>query len=137
MTTTIISVGSNIRPQENFAAAKKILQAETNFKGNASYIITKPWGYVDQDDFLNGAFWIETESEFEKFNTYLKTVEKRLGRIKHGNIAGPRTIDLDIVIWNNEIIIDDFYEKDFIRIPVTELIESYSLIIKGYPAAGD
>ncbi len=136
MTSTIISVGSNIEPHKNCEAAREILQSENTFKGKASYIITKPWGYEDQADFLNGAFWLETESEFDIFNAYLKTVEKRLDRIKHGNKAGPRTIDLDIVIWDNNIIVDDFYDKDFVRIPVSELIETYSLTIKGYPDGG-
>ncbi len=134
MISTIISVGSNIEPHKNCEAAKEILLSETTFKGKANYIVTKPWGYKDQADFLNGAFWLETESNFKVFNSYLKSVEKRLDRIKHGNKNGPRTIDLDIVIWDNEIIVDDFYDKDFIRIPVTELIETYSLTIKGYPA---
>ena len=133
MISTIISVGSNIEPHKNCEAAKIILLKETIFKGNAKYIITKPWGYEDQADFLNGAFWLETNYNFEKFNSYLKTVEKRLDRIKNGNKAGPRTIDLDIVIWDNEIIVDDFYDKDFVQIPVIDIIENYSLSIKGYP----
>jgi len=133
MISTIISVGSNIEPHKNCEAARQILQDETSFKGKANYIVTKPWGYEDQPDFLNGAFWLETESDFDTFNSYLKTIEKRLDRIKHGNKAGPRTIDLDIVIWDNEIIVDDFYDKDFVRIPVSELIETFSLAIKGYP----
>ena len=132
MISTIISVGSNIEPQKNCDAAKAILQAETKFRANSNYIVTKPWGYTDQADFLNGAFWLETESEFDIFNKYLKSVEKRLDRIKHGNKAGPRTIDLDIIIWDNAIIVDDFYNKDFVRIPVKELIETYSLTIEGY-----
>ena len=133
MISTIISVGSNIEPQKNCDAAKAILQAETCFRASTNYIITKPWGYQDQADFLNGAFWVETALDFERFNAYLKTVEKRLDRIKHGNKNGPRTIDLDIVIWNNEIIVDDFYDKDFILLPVTELIETFSLAIKDFP----
>lgn len=133
MISTIISVGSNIDPQKNCEAARSILQAETNFKTHAKYIVTKPWGYTNQADFLNGAFWLETELIFGAFNTYLKSVEKRLDRIKHGNKAGPRTIDLDIIVWDNAIIVDDFYSKDFVNIPVSELIETYSLNIKGYP----
>ncbi len=132
MTSTIISVGSNIEPQKNCDAAESILQTETDFKASSSYIITKPWGYTDQADFLNGAFWLETQSDFDTFNMYLKSVEKRLDRIKHGNKAGPRTIDLDIVIWDNAIIVADFYDKDFVRVPVTELIETHHLNIRGY-----
>jgi len=133
MISTIISVGSNIDPQKNCDAAEDILLQETNFKACAKYIMTEPWGYKDQADFLNGAYWVQTDSDFETFNAYLKSVEKRLDRIKHGNKAGPRTIDLDIIVWDNTIIVDDFYDKDFVRIPVTELIEAYSLNIKGYP----
>lgn len=95
--------------------------------------MTEPWGYKDQADFLNGAFWMETESDYATFNAYLKEVEKRLDRIKHGNKSGSSTIDLDIIVWDNDIIEDDFYNKDYVRIPVTELIESYALNIKGYP----
>lgn len=133
MISTIISVGSNIDSHKNCEAAREILQSETCFSDYAKYIVTSPWGYKDQADFLNGAFWLETESDFETFNAYLKTIEKRLDRTKHGNKAGPRTIDLDIVIWDNVIIVDDFYDKDFVHIPVTELIEKHSLNIKGYP----
>ncbi|MCZ6804351.1 MAG: 2-amino-4-hydroxy-6-hydroxymethyldihydropteridine diphosphokinase [Proteobacteria bacterium] len=133
MISTIISVGSNIEPHKNCEAARDILQAETTFRADSKYIVTKPWGYMDQADFLNGAFWLETESDYATFNAYLKTVEKRLDRKKHGNKAGPRTIDLDIIVWDNVIIEDDFYNKDFVRIPVTELIETHSLNIKGYP----
>jgi 2-amino-4-hydroxy-6-hydroxymethyldihydropteridine diphosphokinase len=133
MISIIISVGSNIDPHKNCEAAKNILQDETNFKAVSEYIITEPWGCKDQSDFLNGAFWLETESDYATFNAYLKEVEKRLYRIKHGNKSAPRTIDLDIIVWDNAIIDDDFYNKDYVRIPVTELIESHSLNIKGYP----
>lgn len=133
MISTIISVGSNIEPEKNCYAARDILMAETCFKADSSYIVTKPWGYTDQADFLNGAFWIETELNYEKFNAYLKEVEQRLDRIKHGNKAGPRTIDLDIIIWDNVIIDDDFYSKAYIKTPVVELIETHLLDIQGYP----
>ena len=96
--------------------------------------MTKPCGYTDQADFLNGAFFLETELDYATFKAYLKDVENRMDRIDHGDKAGPRTIDLDIIVWDNAIIEDDFYSKDYVRIPVTDLIESHSLKIKGYPA---
>ena len=133
MISTIISVGSNIDPHKNCEASREILQSETNFRARSEYIMTKPWGYKDQADFLNGAFWLETELDYAGFNAYLKEVEKRMDRIDHGDKAGPRTIDLDIIVWDNAIIEDDFYSKDYVRIPVTDLIESHSLKIRGYP----
>ncbi|MCK5433533.1 MAG: 2-amino-4-hydroxy-6-hydroxymethyldihydropteridine diphosphokinase [Gammaproteobacteria bacterium] len=133
MISTIISVGSNIDPLKNCEASREILQTETNFRARSEYIMTKPWGYEDQADFLNGAFWLETELDYAGFNAYLKEVEKRMDRIDHGDKTGPRTIDLDIIVWDNAIIEDDFYSKDYVRIPVTDLIESHSLKIRGYP----
>jgi 2-amino-4-hydroxy-6-hydroxymethyldihydropteridine diphosphokinase len=134
MISTIISVGSNIDPYKNCEVSREILQTETNFRAKSEYIMTKPCGYTDQADFLNGAFLLETELDYATFKAYLKDVENRMDRIDHGDKAGPRTIDLDIIVWDNAIIEDDFYSKDYVRIPVTDLIESHSLKIKGYPA---
>jgi len=133
MISTIISVGSNIDPHKNCEASRKILQTETNFRARSEYIKTKPWGKQNQADYLNGAFWLETELDYATFNAYLKEVEKRLDRIKGGDKPEHRTIDLDIIVWDDTIIENDFYNKDYVRIPVTELIESHSLNIKGYP----
>lgn len=133
MISTIISVGSNIDPYKNCEASREILQKETNFRAKSEYILTKPWGYTDQADFLNGAFWLETELDYATFRAYLKNVEKRMDRIDHGDKTGPRTIDLDIIVWDDVIIEDDFYSKDYVRIPVTDLIKRHSLKIKGYP----
>jgi 2-amino-4-hydroxy-6-hydroxymethyldihydropteridine diphosphokinase len=67
-----------------------------------------PIGVVEQADFLNGAFLVETALDREAFRAYLKGVEDRLGRVREGNKYGPRTIDLDIVVWNREIVDKDF-----------------------------
>ncbi len=124
---TIIGVGSNIQPEKNIKAAEKILADEHQLLGTARVIQTSPEGFVDQDDFLNTAFYIETALAKDSFNLYLKEVEKRLKRVKGPIKAGPRTIDLDIVVWNNQVVDDDFYNKEYVRQPVSELITSFNL----------
>ena len=124
---TIIGVGSNIQPEKNIKAAEKILADEHQLLGTAQVIQTSPEGFVDQDDFLNTAFYIETALAKDSFNLYLKEVEKRLKRVKGPIKAGPRTIDLDIVVWNNQVVDDDFYNKEYVRQPVSELITSFNL----------
>lgn len=125
----IISVGANIRPAENIAAAKEILQAETKFIGDSAIIETAPVGYENQPNFLNGAFVVETALDRELFNRYLKEVEARLGRVKGPIKSGPRIIDLDLIVWDDRVVHEDFYSKDYVIIPVAEVIAKFDIDI--------
>ena len=110
-----IGVGANIEPEKNIAAAREILASEQRLLTASSFVYTAPIGYTDQPDFLNGAFLVATRLDHEQFTTYLKTVENRLGRVRNANKFGPRTIDLDIVIWNGTIIDRDYRSRSFLR----------------------
>ncbi|MBA3535861.1 MAG: 2-amino-4-hydroxy-6-hydroxymethyldihydropteridine diphosphokinase [Tatlockia sp.] len=130
MHQVILSVGSNIHPYSMVYEARNILSKENKLIGYSHFIKTKPDGYQNQDDFLNGAFILETRLGYEGFNNYLKGVEKRLGRIKGPIKSGPRTMDLDIIIWDGKIVHEDFPAKEYIRIPVGELIEEFKVQIE-------
>lgn len=127
MHQAILSVGSNIDPQENCRRAETILAAEHRFLGQSRYIVTAPVGYQDQDDFLNGAYLVETQLDYDPFNAYLKQVEKRLGRVKGPIKSGPRTMDLDIIVWDRRVVHDDFYTKDYTSVPVRELLDAFDI----------
>ena len=83
---------------------------------------TSPVGYQDQDEFLNGAVYVESSLDYEEFRIYLKEVEKRLKRVKGPIKSGPRTIDLDIIVHNNKLKDLDFHSSFYIREPVQELL---------------
>ena len=129
MHRVIISVGSNIEPEKNIAKSREILAEETSLLGEATVIKTLPVGYQDQPDFLNSAFYLETPLEKDDFNAYLKTVEQQLGRVKGSIKSGPRTIDLDIIIWDGEVVHDDYYDKDYVIRPLQELITKLQINI--------
>lgn len=129
MHQAILSVGSNIKPQENCRQAEEILSDEHTLIGRSSYIVTAPVGYQKQDDFLNGAYLVETALSYDEFNRYLKEVEQRLGRVKGPIKSGPRTMDLDIIIWDGAIVHDDYRTKEYASIPVNELLEKHGISI--------
>ena len=79
-------------------------------------------GGVEQPDFVNGAVLLATESSMEQLKDVLKGIESDLGRRAAHDHAGPRTIDLDVVVWNMTIIDRDFYERDYLKQSVLELI---------------
>jgi len=117
----IIGIGSNIEPEHNIAAALFFLRQEQEFVSVSSLIKTSPIGMPDQPDFLNGAAKILTTMEIADFKSYLKVIEDRLKRDRTTPKYGPRTIDLDIVIWDGEIIDPDYHSRDFLKTAVDEI----------------
>lgn len=118
----IIGAGSNIDPENNINKAKEIIAQNHSLRKASSFIETRPIGCENQDNFLNGAFLIETEMDESTLKSWLKTVETKLGRVKTENKNGPRTIDLDIIVWNREIVDSEVYERDFLINSINELI---------------
>lgn len=124
----IVSVGTNINPEANLRKSKEILASEMVFLGEATVIKTAPDGFQDQPDFLNGAYFIGTDLSYDEFNQYLKTIETRMGRVKGPIKSGPRCIDLDIIIWDGEIVHSDYDEKKhYVVKPVNELLNKFDI----------
>ena len=115
MNRAVIALGSNIDPQENIGRAKKLLVRAYHILAESQFIMTKPIGDTDQKDFINGALLLETPLAFDELKKMLKIMEVQLGRHEKTAKFGPRTIDLDIVVWNGKVVDQDFYERDYLK----------------------
>jgi dihydroneopterin aldolase/2-amino-4-hydroxy-6-hydroxymethyldihydropteridine diphosphokinase len=126
-----ISLGSNMGDKEkNLNAAldeiKKI--SGTKIKKVSGFLMTKPFGYTEQDDFLNAAAELETLLMPEELLKELLAVEQKLGRVR-GIKWGPRIIDLDILIFGDEVIDEEnltiphpwMSERMFVLEPLAEI----------------
>jgi 2-amino-4-hydroxy-6-hydroxymethyldihydropteridine diphosphokinase len=121
MNDCIIGIGSNIDAERNITEMLKLLSAKVEIRKVSKFMQTKPIGITDQADYTNGAVQIRTEMSLESLSLYLKNLEDQLGRDRTQPKSGPRNIDLDILIWNNKIIDQDYYTRDFLRISAAEL----------------
>lgn len=121
MNTCIIGIGSNINAEINISKMLKILETEVNILQVSTLIKTKPIGITDQPDFLNGAVKITTELDKKNLTKLLKNIEDNMGRNRTHAKFGPRCIDLDIVIWNDKIVDNDYYFRDFLQKSVQEI----------------
>jgi len=65
---------------------------------------TEPWGYADQPAFLNGAASVDTSLSAEDLLAVLLDVERELGRTRTGPRYGPRTIDLDLLLYGEQVV---------------------------------
>ncbi|WP_321997432.1 2-amino-4-hydroxy-6-hydroxymethyldihydropteridine diphosphokinase [Draconibacterium orientale] len=120
----IIGIGSNINADENIAKMLEILKGEVTVLQVSSMIKTKPIGIENQADFTNGAVKVCTSLNAPDLKKLLKEIEDRMGRDRTGPKFGPRCIDLDIVVWNGEIVDEDYYTRDFLQKSVAELLQS-------------
>lgn len=119
----LIGVGANINPRKNIFLAKRYIFALKNvvFLGETDEMVTIPIGYINQPDFINCAFLVETSLMPKGLKSQLIFIEKRLGRKRERDKNRPRPIDLDILTWNRDIIDKDVYERYFLKQFVLEL----------------
>ncbi|PWW18993.1 2-amino-4-hydroxy-6-hydroxymethyldihydropteridine diphosphokinase [Cytobacillus oceanisediminis] len=135
--TAFIAFGSNIGNRfENLKEAiEKIGQLpEVEVVNTSSIYETEPVGYENQEQFLNMAIQVSTPlNPFELLDTCLE-IELNLGR-KRDIRWGPRTIDLDILLFNHENIETEklivphprMHERAFVLIPLLEIDSSIRL----------
>lgn len=101
----VVAFGSNLgdRIAHIEAALAKMRGKSLNVVKLSPLYETKPMYYDDQEPFLNGVCQIETVLEPLQLLDVLQSIEKDLGR-KRLIDKGPRTIDLDIILYNQEFI---------------------------------
>ena len=129
--TAYISIGSNLGDKEkNIKDAVDIIDSSpyNNVTKVSKLYETKPVGYLDQDNFLNGALEVKTLMEPEDLMDFLLEVEKKLKReriIKWG----PRTIDLDVILYDNLVTSEEkiilphprMHERLFVLKPLSDI----------------
>lgn len=121
MNECIIGIGSNIDAEENIQKMLEILKTRVKVIRVSSFLKTKPIGISEQPYFTNGAVKINTQFDYRTLNRELKKIEDDLGRDRTAPKFGPRTIDLDIVVWNGKIVDKDYYTRDFLQDTVREV----------------
>ncbi len=119
--TAIIGIGSNIDAAKNIQGMLKLLAQKVNISTISSFRKTQPIGIKSQPEFTNGAVKIKTTMVQEELKTVLTDIENKLGRDRQAPKYGPRTIDLDIILWNGEVVDTDFYTREFVRESVKEI----------------
>ncbi|MFP4520670.1 MAG: 2-amino-4-hydroxy-6-hydroxymethyldihydropteridine diphosphokinase [Fibrobacterota bacterium] len=127
----VVFAGSNIKPEENYEKVMDFFSKTGDFEKSTKPLYTKPVEKKGGRDYLNWALLFFTEKSFEEFREYLKSVEKEFGRIKTEDKFAPRTIDLDIIVWNKKICSDDFRHRDFVKKAVYEIIPRGSIDAAG------
>lgn len=128
-----VGLGANIgSARETIAAAVELLAAEprVDLVRVSTVRETEPVGYVDQPRFLNAAAAVDTLLGPRELLLRLLAIERRLGRVRErGPRFGPRTIDLDLLLYEDVVINEPgleiphprLHERRFALEPLAEL----------------
>lgn len=126
-----IALGSNMGDSmAHLNGAVEALRADARIRvlKVSDYLVTKPYGGVEQDDFLNGAVELETLYSPEKLLDRLHEIEAEHDR-KRLIHWGPRTLDLDIILYE-DLIMDtpeltiphrDMHNREFVLRPLAQI----------------
>lgn len=107
------NIGDTLRSMEQ---AIGLLEKECgNSQRLSSVYKTAPWGKTDQQSFLNQALLLETKQSPDSLMTKILRIEETMGR-RRDEKFGPRLIDIDILLFNEEVI-----DTDLVTIPHPQL----------------
>ena len=131
----LVAVGSNMGDSRSYIENGLAELEGSRFNKDmrrSELIVTKPYGYTDQDDFINGAVRFRTMLSPRGLLDLLHDIEKKADR-KREIHWGPRTLDLDIIFYDKEIIDEDdliiphndMHNRSFVLIPAAELMPNY------------
>jgi 2-amino-4-hydroxy-6-hydroxymethyldihydropteridine diphosphokinase len=127
-----IGLGSNLGDREDsLRRALEALRAEPEIEVEAvsAFRETDPVGFLDQPRFVNAAARLETGLRPRELLERLLDVERGLGRTRGGRRYGPRTVDLDLLVYGDETIDEPglrvphprLHERRFVLEPLVEL----------------
>ena len=141
MTRAYVGLGSNLGDREEAIRSAAEAIGATRL---STIRETEPWGYEEQPLFLNAVAEVETELGPRELLEELLEVERRLGRERaSGPRYGPRTIDLDLLLYGDETINEPrltvphphLHERRFVLEPLAEL--AAGLVVPGRGRVSD
>jgi 2-amino-4-hydroxy-6-hydroxymethyldihydropteridine diphosphokinase len=134
MSRIFLSVGGNLGDRlENFnLTLVNISKCIGSIKKQSSIYETKAWGKENQPDYLNMALEVETTLMPEELLKKTQQIEINLGRERH-EIWGARTIDIDILFYDDEIIDSENLKiphpliniRKFVLLPMLEIAADF------------
>jgi 2-amino-4-hydroxy-6-hydroxymethyldihydropteridine diphosphokinase len=132
VTRAYVGLGANLGEREStLPAAVDALSSDVEIEVVAVSTLreTEPVGVGEQPPFLNGAVALETSLGARELLERLLAVEQRFGRVRVAGEHGPRTLDLDLLLYGDETIDEPglslphprLHERRFVLEPLAEL----------------
>ena len=135
MKKVFLGLGSNLEDRAaNLNDAKIRIEESIGSVVSASSVYeTEPWGFESDEAFLNVVLCVETDLTPSGLLGRILMIESQLGRIRCGQKYSSRSIDIDILLYNNEIVNEaalkiphpGMHERRFVLVPLSEIASGF------------
>ncbi|MBN8692939.1 MAG: 2-amino-4-hydroxy-6-hydroxymethyldihydropteridine diphosphokinase [Bacteroidetes bacterium] len=124
MNVAFLCVGGNMgdRLANILEAKRQLLGMGCKMEAESGIYQTKAWGIEEAPDYYNQMLKIVTEKNGIELMTTLLDIEKSMGRIRSDNRNASRTMDMDILFFNNEIIKSELLEVPHPRLHLRRFV---------------
>jgi 2-amino-4-hydroxy-6-hydroxymethyldihydropteridine diphosphokinase len=130
MAIVYLGIGSNLGDKKDncLIAVERLSATGISVIKRSALYETRPWGVTDQPDFVNMAVEARTSMSPQELLGILKEIEIGMGR-KAGSRWGPRLIDLDLLLYDDQIIQSEILvvphpllnKREFVLLPLSEI----------------
>lgn len=120
-----LNLGSNIQPEFNLVRAVELLRENGGVRKVSNAWESKSVG-AEGPNYLNACVLFETVvMQVELKESIIRPIEAELGRKRSENKYSPRTIDIDIVLFDDKPCNDKFWRYAFVIVPLAEIYPEY------------
>jgi len=121
MSLVLIGLGSNVEPESNLQQAASALR-EAFGEVSFSQVYRSAAVGMAGGDFLNACCLLSTDMALSQVKTRLKQLEDMQGRDRSEGSWKPRTMDLDVLIYDEDVVDDELYRYAHAFVPAAELV---------------
>ena len=120
-----LNIGSNIEPEKHLRESIRLLREHGQVKAVSNAWQSHTFG-SDGPDFLNACILYLTPLEADELKQQIiRPLEARLGRVRGPDKYAPRTIDIDIILFNDEPFGWEFWSNAFVVVPLADLLPDF------------
>jgi 2-amino-4-hydroxy-6-hydroxymethyldihydropteridine diphosphokinase len=120
-----LNIGSNIEPERHLRDAIRLLRERGQVKAVSNAWQSHAFG-SDGPDFLNAcALFLTPMTPRELKEQVIRPIEARLGRVRSADKFAPRTIDIDIILFDEEPFGGEFWSNAFVVVPLADLLPDF------------
>ena len=120
-----LNIGSNIQPEYHLREAIRLLRERGQVKAVSNAWQSHAFG-SDGPDFLNACVLFLTPLEASELKEQIiRPIEAELGRVRGPDKFAPRTIDIDIILFDDEPYSGDFWSNAFVVVPLADLLPNF------------
>jgi len=122
----LIGLGSNLNPDQNISEALRLLEIQVTIR-SVSFIYQSPAVNSSGPDYLNSAVLIETDSSLDMLRKNILTpIENQLKRVRSSDKYMDRTIDLDVLLFNQTVTDAEIWTQAHVAVPASDVLPEFA-----------